>query len=416
MIQMDEDLSAAFHGAIRHFEPRKLDKNATVVPVGLQFRPSFLFINFSPKGGRDYRFTCVHCGQVYKDFYDEALRAKVQPHITSKEFLTPCAPLVATEARASELVKVFAAHIEAARQMGMWTSEYDPKLDFRIIAITVPDHWDTSARTVVARAAKLAGQTLDGSHMILKYSRAVQLAYQMARHSDGTYLTLLVRCNETHLHLMLVQMCGTECKMQGEACLHHLGDEMPLKVVATGKKATDKTGPEEGASSDEPTSTKTTDNEPHKDDPGNDRPAPKFALGTAVAIVNTTSDDDYPKLPAHQHPPEDCKSILESIKEFLILKTQLDTPHPSPLTLKDAASNLKYIFTGGEARHSSRYTIQKGIEELFADMDWIKINEGCIGHCGARGAGVAARRQFQNPQHLGDWKELPEYVRGPEDA
>ena len=430
---MDGDMLAAFHNYLERLEPKKLDEDATVVPVGLEFGPSWITTVFSIKEGPGEYFTGYPCGQVYRDFYQEALRQKVQQHLRFREFLQPCAPLVATEERAAELVEVFAREIDNARRMGVRAMDNDPKFDFKVLAITVPDHWDTSARTVVARAAELAGQNLDGSHMMLKYPRAVQSAYAMARNSEGEYLTLLVHHNKTYLHLMLVRMCDTDCVMQGEVCLPQLGEEALLSAVAHDKED-DKEGlesmdPENEASSDEPTSTKTTDKDKetlketdredktsneatstktteyklHEEEPDNDRNAPKFPVGTAVVI---SSDDNHIKRPAHQDPHIDWKPIQDSIKEFLILMTEPNTssaPPPSQQPLKDAARNLKHIFTGGEASMSFQNAIETGVEELFADMDWIKIHKGSMGYCGARGAEIAARGR--------EWEELPEYVR-----
>ena len=205
--------------------PRRVTK-PSIVPVGLNFGPTSLSITFFSEDSEYY--TGVPCDELYKDTFGDSLYYKVQDYIESGFFVcssTAADPAFTSRAKVPELVETFSKHIKEAIGMGVWSLDNNPALDFKLMAVTVPDHWGESARTLVANATKLAGYPLDGSHMIIPLSRAIQSTFQMSRYTEGTYLTLILDYSKSELHLMLVEMCGTDCTMKREIHLHRLGED-----------------------------------------------------------------------------------------------------------------------------------------------------------------------------------------------
>lgn len=441
---MSADMMAAYNGVLSGRFPKHLNKDATVVPVGLDFGPTWISTQFSIDRANvspGPYFTGVPGGQVYNDFYQEALSNKVQSHLDSTEFSPSAAPLVATEERATELARAFSRHIEDARLIGVWALDKNPLLNFRVMAITVPDHWDFSARVVVAKAARLAGQPLDGSHMILKLPRAVQSAYSMQRYTTGKYFTVLIYYHKSHLHLMLVQMCETGCVMKGQVWLHRLGEDVILKaaVVSSAVDSDDETlenkAPGDDISSEEPVSDEPLNESPLQANPlhdsspritwvegdaftevpPNDALTPEPSTSTNPSNNNNPSPNDiYTKPPAYQYPLVDLKPIQEALRRFIHLTIPSPDSNPAiepSLLLKDTVNDVKYIVIDGEASPRGERALRAAIEEIFADMEGISI-EGGMQDSGATGAKIAARCQFQNPQHLDDWDDLPGYLLG----
>lgn len=441
---------ASYKGALALQGPAKQpDRDATLVPVGLDFGPTWISTAFSIDESRidehghdeagDYS-NGFPCGQVYRDFYQEALSKKMQSHLDFHE-PTPSGPLVPTEERASELVQAFARHIEEARLMGVWALDNNPMFKFKVMAITVPEHWDISARTVVAKAARLAGQPLDGSYMMLKLPRAVQSAYEMHKYTAGKYLTLLVHYHKSHLHLMLVQMCGSGCVMKGQVYLPHLGEVAIRKAVESNHETLSKYHPGDNLSSEEPTSDEsdheaTPDRNLLHDDPLPDIPPQDTPLhddslhgnpltGNSITeeklndnltpepSTSTASPDDInTKPPVYQTPLEYLKPIQEALLKFTLLMTRSDDSNTasesSPLS-RPAFKDVEYVVIDGEATSRGEGALRTAIEEMFVDMTWVNV-EGNISDCGALGAKIAALRQLENPKHLGDWKDLPGYL------
>ena len=420
------------HEDSQHF-PKNLDKNATVVPVGLDFGPSWVSVSFSVEIDGDQRlyFTGFDCGQVYKDFYQEALSKKVQDHLEFEEFPPSNAPLVSTEEQASELVEAFARHIEDARLMGVWSLDKNPALNFKVMAITLPDHWDDSARTVVAKAARLAGEPLDGPDMILKLPRAVQLAHEMQKDTAGTCLTILIHYHKSYLQLMLVQMCEAGCVMKGQVYLRHLGEDMILKASATDRAfdpdqdTLNQGSPSDSLSSGTPTSDGPLDENPfddatlhhsHLSDEHLDKdPTPEPSTSTHSPQDNTDpSSEIYTEPPVYQYPDVDLEPIREALQKFILLMTRSDEPTPpkgSPPSLKHAVNDVKYIVLDGTATPRGQEALRTVIKEMFADTDWINL-EMNLQMWGEYGAEIAGRRQWENPKHVGDWKESPGYLDG----
>ena len=414
---------AALDGVTPREYSERLDEDAIVIPVGLEFNPNWISVSFST----DHEELCSHTyftgvlpDQVYRDFYEEALNKKVQSHVDSKDFSPSVEPLVSTEERASELVLVFAIHIENAWKMAVWSLDEDPKLDFKVMAITLPDHWDASARTVVAKAARKAGHPLDGSYMMITLPRAVKLASEMHKDAPGNYLTLLIHYHESYLHLMLVKMCGTGCVMERQVCLRHLGED-EIEASNGGSATLNKTYFGGNLSHEEPSSDQFPNEEPPNDNPLhnntiyeslNELP-PDPSISTYFTDDDTASGNDlYTESSNDQHPPVDLKPIQEALTKFILLMKPTDDSNPAEelsLHFKHAVRDVKYMFIDGEASSRGRTALLTAINEMFADAKGINFPR-YLTYGGVSGARIAARQQFQNPMHLGNWEDLPGYL------
>ena len=433
---MSESMRAAFNGVISQDFAEEVDEDATVVPVGLDFGPTWIHISFSVdrEGISEGPYsTGVPGEKVYMDFYKETLSKKVQGHVNFEELPPPAKPLVPTKERASELVEAFRLHIEGAVKLGVWALDKNPKLNFKVMAITVPDHWDASARTIVANAARDAKHPLDSSYMILKFPRAVQMAYEMHKYVWGRFLTLMIHYHKSYLHLMLVEMFENRCFMKGQVRLPHLGED-EIKA-SSGSNTT----PEKASGDDSPGGQLVSDQNVgdqsvsaddtyenslqrrtlaegtevyQSEDVLNEDLALEPSISTHPAYDDTASPDDlYIEPPVNRYPPVDLEPIQAAIKKFIILMTPTNAPTPdgeSSLHLKFGITNKAYIVIDGDATPKGIAALDKAIKEMFAETEGIDV-VARIFDCGARGAELAARRHFQNPKHLGDWKELPEY-------
>lgn len=245
--------------------------------------------------------------------------------------------------------------------MGVSALDYDPLLNFKVMAITVPEHWDVSARTMVAKAAQMAGEPLDSSSMILRLPQAVRLAYRMRIDTGHGCLVVLVYYHETHLHLMLVQMSAAGFAVKRQVYLPHLGEHAILKASVTDSPAHDDTA-------------------------------------DSQIIYETTYRGDL-------------QPILEALQKFLVVTTLSHDPNllkKLPYVLKYAVSDVRCIVVDGEACNKGREALRTAIKKMFADMTWLSVTE--THECGAYGASVAAQMQLQNPKHLGDWRDLPGYL------
>ena len=417
--------------------PRRDARKPTVVPVGLNFGPTKLSITFFINES-DY-YTGVPCCEVYKSFFQDTLSKQVQCR-PSERLSTPTISLFTSHGDTTKLVETISEHIKSAIGMGVWALDYNPALDFQLMAVTVPDHWGESARTHVAVACKLAGYPLDGYHMIIPLSRAVQLNFQMSRWTEGKYLTLLLDYNKSYLHLILVEMCGTECIMKGQVYLPHLGeDEL--------HKAPDVTIDDESTSMPSTNSSATSDlifpiGDVHNTYPSDMDPftgqrtmsehyTPNSPTTEASLIGFPTSgrskenrtavpDEFMTSRPICHNQAAHFEPILDTVSEFMVEMTAPGLPKPAPKLatprysvreIRHAVRHVKYIVIDGEASIPGLWDLSEAIKSKFANEEWIQI-EGNKRTCGAYGAVLAARQQVQNPKHLDDWRGLPGYVPG----
>ncbi len=229
--------------------PPRDAKKPLVVPVGLNFGPTWLKITFFID--QDEYYTGVPGGDLYRSFIQNALSKEVQCNIDQRPSESPSASDVlpfTSEEKAKELVQAFSEHIKSAVRMGISALDKNPALHFKLMAVSVPDHWGETARTHVATAAKLAGYPLDGSHMIIPLSRAIQLTFQMSKNTEGRYLTLILDYNKSYLHLMLVEsfdkhfiietcersMRRDVLEMKGQVYFPHLGEDELHKAPVVG--------------------------------------------------------------------------------------------------------------------------------------------------------------------------------------
>ena len=440
-----------------------------IVPVGLNFGPAWLSIVFFID--QDEYYTGVPGEELYQNYFRHALGKGVQCNRKpgpAEGLLAPALPSYTSHEDAMELVKPFSNHIKSAIRMGISALDNDPTLDFKLMAVTVPDHWDESARTLVATATRLAGHPLDGSHMIVSLSRAIQSAYQMSRYNEGKYLTLLLDYNKSYLHLMLVEMYGTHCMMKGQVYFPHLGEDelhkapVPGSAVASDRDSLNHNALNRQVSDSHQSSQ--SDDESTNDTSANSSTTSDLAFPINDVHTSGFSDDDAPankphvrkhatsqhsttEAPIQDHPAADnsgkdsaavpdeflsqrpvCHNqaahfqpILDAVSDFIISVAAPETSSPAeaekPPTQRPtlgavrrhaAREELRYVVIDGEASIQGLRDLSNAIKTMFVNEEWVKI-EGSRRDCGAYGAAVAAMRQVQNPKHWGDWRELSWY-------
>lgn len=416
--------------------PRRHAKKPAVVPVGLNFGPTEVLIAFFID--QDEYYTGVPCVEVYKTFFRDALSQEVQcnyhPH-NSKGLFTSAVSSFLSSDDTTELVETMSRDIKNAISRGISALDRNPALDFKLIAVTVPDNWGTSARTHVATAAKLAGHPLDGSHMIIPYSRAIQLALKMSQHTEGRYKTLLLDYNKSYLHLMLVEMCGTECVMKGQVYFPHLGEdelhEAPVlgsAVVSDHGSATHnvvaRARSDGMKGDDEYTGNSFTSDSSNSDliFPINDVDACNLPTRTippsnqSIAEHPTTKEktNDSTAMPDEffKTSPPTCHNQAAHFAPIIHVTRNFLAQMKRARHLEHTLHDLKYIVIDGEATIPGLWDLRDAVMSEFADKEqWIEV-EGDKRDCGAYGAAVMARQQVQNPKRVGDWKDLPGYVPG----
>ena len=284
--------------------------------------------------------------------------------------------------------------------MGVWALDDNPALNYKLMAVTVPNHWDRSARTHVATAIKLAGQPLDGSHMIIPLSRAIQSAFQMIRYTEGQYLTLLLDYNKSYLHIILVEMCRTGCTVKRQVCFPHLGEDELHKAPILGSTV---------ASERESLTHNVVNGEP-SDDLQND--------GKSKYNTTVVPDKFITQRPICNNKVAHFKFIIDAVSEFMIQMivpkasspaVNFPVPSCSASELRHAVRDVRYVVIDGEASIPGLWDLRDAIKSKFINEEWINV-EGDKRDCGAYGAALAETRQLQNPKHVGDWKDLPGYV------
>lgn len=429
-------------------------QNPVVVPVGLNFGPIWLSITFFID--QDEFYTGIPCDDFYQGFFQCLLRKEVQCGFydrSSERHSTSAVPYYTSQEKAMQLVETISEHIESAIRMGASALDNNPALIFTVMAVTVPNHWGEAARRHVATASRLAGYPLDGSHMIIPLSRAIQSAFQLNRVNENKYLTLLIDYNKAYLHLMLVEMCPKACEMKGQVYFTRLGEdelhkssisgsavisdqESLTQNVVSGKPIDGSQNVAEGtsilstrdSSSDDlifPISDVYTGGLPIRErltsNSSTTRPssinAPSSDNSEKIAAV---PDEFYAQRPVCHNQATHFKPILDAVSKFMLVMTAPEAPKTSNLAsdmpkrsykvgeVRDAIRDVKYIVIDGEASIPGLTDLKKLIEQSFANGDWITVL-GTKRDCGAYGAALAARRQLENPKHVGDWKDLPGY-------
>ena len=442
--------------------PLQKSNKPHVVPVGLNFGPTWLSVVFFKDDDDGEYYTGIPGGELYKRVFQDSLSKKVQCSLEcrpNEDPSTSTVSLITSREKATQLMETFSEHIKSAVNMGAMALDCNPAFDFKLMAVTVPDHWGQSARTLVASAAKLAGHPLDGSSMIIPLSRAIQSTYEMSRYTEGRYVTLLLDYNKSYLHLMLVEMCGTDCDMKrqvyfpqfGEDELHKapivssmvasgqknlshnvVQDERPAPLFRVGEEVYYNPSSSESSSSDLifPIGDVHTDSFPEGDAPPSVQPRNEDHTEHRPTDppVSHESDENRTARPDKlngQHPicrnrAAHFKPITDTVSDFLTQTTitevfnaagkQIEPSHTVD-DLRHAVRDLQYIVIDGEASRAGLSDLRDAITSQFAKEEWINV-KGNMPDCGAYGAALAARRQFENPKHLGDWKDLPGYVPG----
>ena len=415
--------------------PRRV-KKPSIVPVGLNFGPTSLSIAFFSDDSEYY--TGVPCNELYTGYFQdslsEAVQCSLEPNFNVCTSLS-ADPLFTSDLKDSGLVEAFSKHIKSAMGMAIWSLDNNPAVQFKLMAVTVPDHWGESARALalVANATKLAGHPLDGSHMIIPLSRAIQSAFEMTRYTEGKYLTLVLDYNKSYLHVMLVEMYGTSCIMKRQLYFPHLGEDELHKVTVSGNAVTTpnfaKGEPSDGLrfyeasnSSQSTTVSSASDlmfpigdfhtnhfsqaNAPFAEQPSFEG-YPATNCTSALPIINHDRAANPDSHTTHRPiRPNKSAPIIASITNFLLAPETLPAAFMPNTSL---LHNVKYIVIDGEASIPSLLDLRDAVKAQFIQEKWITV-EGGRRDCGAYGAVLAARRQMQNPKHFGEWRDLPGYI------
>lgn len=429
-------------------------KNPVVVPVGLNFGPTWLSITFFID--QDEFYTGIPCGDFYQAFFQCILRKEVQCGFddrSSERHSTSAVPYYTSQDKAMQLVETISEHIESAIRMGASALDNNPALIFKVMAVTVPDHWGEAARRHVATASRLAGHPLDGSHMIIPFSRAIRSAFQLNRVAESKYLTLLIDYNKAYLHLMLVEMCPKACEMKGQVYFTRLGEDELHKSPSSGSAVTSDQEslthnvvsgkPIDGSHKDAEGTSILSTRDSSSDDlifpisdvhtgglPIRERLTSNSSTTRPSSInapssdnsekIATVPDEFYAQRPVCHNQATHFKPILDAVSKFMLVMTAPEAPKTSNLAsdmpkrsykvgeVRDAVRDVKYIVIDGEASIPGLTDLKRMIEQSLVNEDWITVL-GTKRDCGAYGAALAARRQLENPKHVGDWKDLPGY-------
>lgn len=438
------------------------------VPVGLDFGPTSVSVTFFINE-REFH-TGVPCSELYQSFFRENLSNWVQCNLKSRPgrnlaYSAP-SPFIDSE-KATELLETLAGYIISALHMGISALDHYPALRFKLMAVTVPDNWDRFARTLVATAARLAGHPLDSSKMILPQCRATQVAFQMSRYNKGKYLTLLLHYNRSYLHMALVEMWGESLEMKGQVYIPRFGEDELHKApvsastvnagLESAKHNSVDVNPVDGVQNNEPF------NKSHCSSDfiaSNHHPCDDHHLASDLATVSQDNDDKPDRVPlvednhvchdaTRDHYPIDLpttavldrdnapksdeffhdrtvchnkaahfKPAVKAVQKFLVWMAapESSTPAKELLTMRytngdvrNAVRDVKYIVVDGEASIAGLRDFRDAIKKRFGAEGWMKV-ETSTRNCGAYGAALAAKQQLQNPKHLGDWKDLPQYT------
>ena len=437
-----------------------------IVPVGINFGPTAIDTAFFITGSQFY--TGTTCGDSYRTFFKDVLSNEVLcnlNHSPNKCLNIPTALPVEYPKRVKDTIHTFSRHIMDAVGMGISALDRHPALKHKLFAVTVPDHWGEFPRTLVAYAAKIAGHPLDGSHMIIPLSRAVQLNYAMNNENEPktTYSTLILLYHKSYLHLMLVEMCGTDCITKRQMYYPQLGENDLHKVDGPSSMI----GLDQESSRRSPIMDQPSDDDQDKDDCADAICSGEYAIDDISKSSSILSIGDVPELslansedptsessisehstsetssinggendsldrgttipdefnanrPICHNQAVHFKSILNAISSFMIQPHAPETSTPAtepqiledtPDTLRNAVRDIKYIVIDGEASNQGQRDLRRLVRKLFINEDWIQVLDHRY-DCGGYGVAVVANQQFQNPKRLGDWNDLPSYESG----
>ena len=158
-----------------------------------------------------------------------------------------------------------------------------------------------------------------------------------------------------------------------------------------------------------------TSGNPTSEAPLVDHPSRDDSNGDSAAVP----DEFKANGPVCHNQAAHFKPILDIISEFMVLMTRPEsskpttespTPRYTTRDVRHAVRNVEHIVIDGEASCRGRMDLTNAIKSRFGD-EWINVH-GHKSYCGAYGAALAAKLQFQNPKHLGDWKDLSGCVPG----
>ena len=372
-------------------------QNPLVVPMGLNFGPTSVSTWFFV-GDRKCN-TGVPCDELYQSFFQDALSKTVQCNFASRpsEGLSTSAISSFTNPNKTvQLTEAFANYIKSTARMGITAFDSDPGLNFKVMAITVPDHWGVAARRQVELAAELAGYPLDEPDMIISLSLAIHSTYEMDKRTEGRYLFLILEYNKSYLHMMLVQVDGRSCDMKRQAYLPHLGEDELHKAPIKGDAV---------APGQEPLSSKSSSDSDNGTifEEDNEEPAPESTPKNEPTSDHAAIPDKFnADRPVYYNQTAHFKPIIGTLLKFMTLMRKQEAPSPpgEPPALIDSPSDashpmrgIKYIVVDGEASVPGVRDLRDVLKERFVDEESITV-EGRWRDCGAYGAALAAKRML----------------------
>ena len=423
-------------------------QDADVVPVGLNFGPTKLtiacLINHERTG-----YIASDCGDRYQSFFQYTLRKGValSPEHDSSEGLTTSAnsSLTRQEIESAAMAPIISKHIKDVVRDATKAYDHEPHLMFRLMALTVPNHWDRSTRKLVADAASMAQHPLDGPHMVLPSPRAIHLSFQMSKNTQGNYLTLVLDFNRSYLHLMLLETIETyHCAMKRETHFPHLGEDKLHKTPNSNYTADpdqtgitrDVDGKHSDGTQDDPksignftitdapisdlsVSESTSSDNGNSDIHASDDKAGDQYTNDHTDIVGLTGgnrgsdtasvpDKISSRGPVCHNKESHFKPIVEAVARFMV-STLEPTPfipvfvsstlEYTPRQLKEAMLEVAYIVIDGEASYRGLDDVRDAMKTFASEHNVLVKN---MRYCGAYGAAVAAKQQFENPKHVCD--------------
>ncbi|CAF9935371.1 hypothetical protein IMSHALPRED_010203 [Imshaugia aleurites] len=378
-------------------------QNPLVVPMGLNFGPTSVSTWFFV-GDRTCN-TGVPCDELYQSFFQDALSKTVQCNFASRPsegLSTSAISSFINPNKTVQLTEAFANYIKSTARMGITAFDSNPGLNFKVMAITVPDHWDAAARRQVELAAELAGYPLDGPDMIITLSQAIHSTYRLDERTEGRYLFLILDYNKSYLHIMLVQVDGRSCDMKGQAYFPHLGEDRLHKAPIKGDAVA--SGPEPLSSKSSSDSDNGTIFEEDNEEP-NPESAPKNEPTDSHAAI---PDEICADRPVCHNQTAHFKPIIETLLQFMALMRKQEAPSSpgespelidSPGNANHPMRGVKYIVVDGEASVQGMRDLRDVLKESFVDEESITV-EGRWRDCGAYGAALTAQRLLHSPQHL----------------
>lgn len=205
-------------------------------PLGLNFGPTYITASHALDDGSIIPVTRVTASIAYQHFFWQSLQKRVQNDLRSRpQEQLPNSHLFPPDSQAEELTALFAHEIDAIKSDAsrvLGSTAVDVK------AISVPYHWNSTAREAIFSAATVANVPLAGIHLLLRHPRALDKAYPLESSiAADDYLSIVVDYNRSYLHLLICETVkdGGYALVEGQVQLPHLGEDAISKGEEPGQ-------------------------------------------------------------------------------------------------------------------------------------------------------------------------------------